>query len=115
MNVLMIENYDSEDVNKVKYNGVSELDILKLLGLKVCVRRGELRDHELEWSNYKKILEYFRDAGYTHILSDDGLVEGEESIEEEIEFAEKSLESIIESRDSYIGSGVVIEVESEEV
>ena len=51
----MIENYDSEDVNKVKYNGVSELDILKLLGLKVCVRRGELRDHELEWSNYKKI------------------------------------------------------------
>ena len=115
MKVLMIDNYDSEDVNEVKYNGVSELDILKLLGLRMGERKGVLRDHELEWSNYKKILEYFRDAGYTHILTDDGLVEGEESIEEEIEFAEKSLESILESRDSYIGSGVVIEVESEEI
>tara|TARA_Y100000592_G_C5473143_1_gene320675 strand:+ start:2383 stop:2691 length:309 start_codon:yes stop_codon:yes gene_type:complete len=70
MKVLNITGYNFSDPNKVFYNGVSEDEVLKKLGL-VNGSSNSFEANLTDWRNYKKILVSFKEQGFTHVTNDD--------------------------------------------
>ena len=88
MKVLNITGYNFSDPNRVFYNGVSEADMLKKLGL-VNGSSNPFEANLTDWRNYNKILVSFKKQGFTHITNDDDSVDihgnGEAKFEDPID------------------------------
>jgi hypothetical protein len=104
MKILNITGYNFSDPDRVFYNGVSESGMLKKLGL-VDGRTLEnsVIGHLSDWINYKKILDSFKEEGFTHITNDDDSVDihgnsspkFEDPIDNEIQHVTSGIESIL--------------------
>ena len=88
MKVLNITGYNFSDPNRVFYNGVSEAEILEKLGL-VNGSSNPFEANLTDWRNYKKILDSFKEQGFTHVTNDDDSVDihgnGEAKFEDPID------------------------------
>ena len=90
------------DPNKVFYNGVSEADVLKKLGL-VNGSSNPFEANLTDWRNYKKILDSFKEQGFTHITNDDDSVDihgnsspkFEDPIDNEINHTARGIEYVL--------------------
>lgn len=105
MKILNITGYSFSNPDRVFYNGVSEAEMLNKLGL-VDGRTLEnsLISHLTDWVNYKKILDSFKEEGFTHITNDDdsvNIIHGnreallEDPIDNEIQRASKGIEHVL--------------------
>ena len=104
MKILNITGYNFSDPDRVFYNGVSESGMLKKLGL-VDGRTLEnsVIGHLSDWINYKKILDSFKEEGFTHITNDDDSVDIhgnsaallEDPIDNEIQRVSEGIEHVL--------------------
>jgi hypothetical protein len=104
MKTLNIIGYNFSDPARVFYNDVSESDMLKKLGL-VDGRTLEnsVIGHLTDWANYKKILDSFKEEGFTHITNDDDSVDIhgnsaallEDPIDNEIQRVSEGIEHVL--------------------
>ena len=104
MKILNITGYNFNNPDRVFYNGVSESYMLKKLGLiDGRTLENSLIGHLNDWVNYKKILDNFKEEGFTHITNDDDSVDihgnsspkFEDPIDNEIQHVTEGIESIL--------------------